>query len=282
LKVPTSALLEKLLLIDRSHLKRAAVLLFHPDPERFATGTFVKIGFFRTDADLLYHDEIHGDLFAQVEKTMDLLRTKYLKAGISYRGIQRVETLAVPEAALREAVLNAIIHKDNASGTPIQISVYSTKLMIWNPGELPAHWTVANLKEKHPSRPFNPDVANTFFRAGMIEAWGRGIERMMDACRAAKVPEPILRSEPFGIWVEFSFPARTTQETTLETTQETTQERILAELKKTPTLTRRQLADVIGLTADGIKYHLNKLRSKGTIRHIGPTKAGHWEISERK
>ena len=105
-------------LLDGSYLKRAAVLLFHPDPERFVTGAFVKIGFFRTNADLLYHDEIHGDLFTQVEKTLDLLLTKYLKAGISYRGIQRVENLPVPEAALREAVLNAVVHKDYAGAPP--------------------------------------------------------------------------------------------------------------------------------------------------------------------
>jgi hypothetical protein len=112
--VPT--LIEKLHLLDGDYLKRAAALLFDPDPERFFTGAFVKIGYFRTNADLLYHDEIHGDLFTQVEKTMDLLLTKYLRAGISYRGIQRVETFPVPEAALREALLNAIIHKDYSWG----------------------------------------------------------------------------------------------------------------------------------------------------------------------
>ena len=169
LRESTRGLIEKLHLVDGTYLKRAALLLFHADPEQFVTGAFVKIGFFRTNADLLYHDEVHGDLFAQVEKTMDLLLTKYLIAAISYEGIQRVETLPVPEDALREALLNALIHKDYASGTPIQISVYHDKLMLWNPGELPPDWTVAKLKAKHASRPFNPDVANAFFRAGMIE-----------------------------------------------------------------------------------------------------------------
>ena len=203
LREAAPTLVEKLRLVDGTYLKRAAVLLFHPDPERFITGAFVKIGFFRTDADLLYHDEVHGDLFAQVAQTQDLLLTKYLRAGISYRGLQRREQFPVPEAALREAVLNAIIHKDYASGTPIQISVYADKLLLWNPGELPPDWTVAKLKGKHPSQPFNPDVANAFFRAGLIEAWGRGIARMMQACRAAGTPPPVLRYEPSGLWVEF-------------------------------------------------------------------------------
>jgi ATP-dependent DNA helicase RecG len=83
--------------------------------------------------------------------TMELLLSKYLRAGISYQGIQRLKQFPVPDAALREAVLNAIIHKDYSSGAPIQISVYQDKLMLWNPGELPLKWTVAKLKGKHPS-----------------------------------------------------------------------------------------------------------------------------------
>jgi ATP-dependent DNA helicase RecG len=206
LREPASGLLDKLNLFDRGHLKRAAVLLFHPDPERFITGTYVKIGYFRTESELLYHDEVHGDLFSQAQKTMELLLTKYLKAAISYRGIHRVETLPVPEEALREAVLNAIIHKDYSVGAPIQIRVYGDCLKIWNPGELPENWSVEKLRKQHSSRPFNPSVANAFFRAGEIEAWGRGIERIFDACQEAGAPEPRIEYEPGDLWVEFLFP----------------------------------------------------------------------------
>jgi ATP-dependent DNA helicase RecG len=76
-------------------------------------------------------------LFTQVNQTIEILLAKYLKAWISYEGLQRVETLPVPEPALREAILNAIVHKEYASGVPVQISVYSDQLMIWNPGQLP-------------------------------------------------------------------------------------------------------------------------------------------------
>ncbi|MBT5269672.1 MAG: transcriptional regulator, partial [Candidatus Marinimicrobia bacterium] len=167
----TAVLISRLHLMDGEYLKRAAVLLFHPDPEQFVTGAYVKIGFFRTDADLLYHDEVHGDLFTQVSKTVDLLLTKYFRAMISYEGLQRVETYPLPEDALREVILNAIIHKDYASSTPVQISVYEDRLMIWNSGQLPDEWGVEDLLRKHPSKPYNPDIANAFFRAGMIESW---------------------------------------------------------------------------------------------------------------
>ena len=207
LKESSAGLMEKLHLWDGTYLKRAAVLAFHPEPERFVTGALVKIGFFRGNDDLRYHDEVRGALFMQVDQTMQVLRTKYLKAAISYQGIQRVETYPVPEAALREAVLNAIIHKDYATGVPVQISVYDDKLMIWNPGQLPPSWTVEKLKQKHASHPFNPDLANVFFRAGEIEAWGRGIERICAACRAAGFPEPAIAHDATGLWITFAYSA---------------------------------------------------------------------------
>ncbi len=80
-------MVEKLRLTESDYLKRAAVLLFHDDPERFVTGAFVKIGFFREDGELLYHDLVQGSLFSQARTTLDLLLTKYLKASISYQDI---------------------------------------------------------------------------------------------------------------------------------------------------------------------------------------------------
>ena len=97
-------LLEKLRLYEGSYLKRAAALLFHPDPEQYVTGAFVKVGFFREGMDLVYQDEVHGNLFQQIVKLMDLLCTKYMKAIITYEGLQRIETLPMPREALREAV----------------------------------------------------------------------------------------------------------------------------------------------------------------------------------
>jgi ATP-dependent DNA helicase RecG len=190
-------------LLDNKYLKRAALLLFHPNPEKFVTGAYIKIGFFRTDSDLLFQDDIHGNLFEQVEKTMELLLTKYTKALISYRGLSRIETYEYPEKALREALLNAVAHKDYAGCTPIQISVYNDKIMIWNMGQLPENWTVEMLQKKHSSIPYNPDIANAFFRSGYIEAWGRGIEKINENCAEAGLPLPLIYYNTGGCWVEF-------------------------------------------------------------------------------
>lgn len=196
-------MLENLKLTENDYLKRATILLFHPDPEKFITGAYIKIGYFETDDDLRFQDEIHGNLFEQVEKTMEILFTKYFKAFISYEGIHRVETFEYPEDAVREALLNAIAHKDYSGLTPIQISVYKDKIMIWNEGQLPESWTVEKLLVKHPSMPYNPDIANTFFRSGYIEAWGRGFSKMTSQFLAAGLPEPLYYYETSGFWVVF-------------------------------------------------------------------------------
>jgi ATP-dependent DNA helicase RecG len=94
-------ILENLKLTEKGCLKRAALLLFHPDLEKFVTNAYIKIGYFESDSDLRFQDEIHGNLFEQVEKTMDLLFTRYIKAMISYEGKFRVENYEYPYDAIR-------------------------------------------------------------------------------------------------------------------------------------------------------------------------------------
>ncbi|MEB0042856.1 ATP-binding protein [Pseudomonas sp. MH10] len=303
------ALLASLQLDEGQYLKRATALLFGTKPERFIPGASIKIGFFLTDDDLRYQDEIRGNLFFQVEKTLELMHSKYLKAYISYEGIQRVERYLFPLQALREALLNAVIHKDYASGIPIQISVYENRVVIWNPGQLPNHWTQQQLLAKHPSHPFNPLLASAFFRAGYVESWGRGIEKILSECRKHNIPPPLFDTGLSGLMLTFcaesgqlaealggnvlphsvQTPAEipsATQETTQEATQEATQEtisgsvseKVVALLRRHPAITRRELAKQLGLSEDGTKYHLDKLRAAAMIRHVGPTKSGRWEV----
>jgi len=219
-------------LIEKHGLRRAACLLFSDRPEKYVSGAWIKIGFFVTDDDLRYQDEIHGNLFEQVEKTLDLLQTKYLKAYISYQGLLRRETFLFPDGALREAVLNAVVHKDYSSGIPIQISVYDDRIVLWNAGDLPDHWTLERLLGKHPSCPFNPLLANAFFHAGYIESWGRGIEKIDRECRAHGIEPPLydfgmaglmltFRANPEHLQEVLEQSSETTPITTSMTTQET-------------------------------------------------------------
>ncbi|HPQ38658.1 MAG TPA: ATP-binding protein, partial [Synergistaceae bacterium] len=213
-------LLDKLNLMEEGSLKRAAVLLFHEAPDRLITGAFVKIGFFISDSEIVYHDEIRGSLFSQAHTVIDLLCTKYMKAIISYRGIQRIEQFPVPYDALREAVLNALVHRDYAVPSPIQIRVYEDRLKIWNPAVLPEGWNLEKLLGLHASYPYNPHVANAFFRSGEIESWGRGIERIFSACTQAETPLPSIRLDGHDLWMEFTFSEQYLVAATREIAQE--------------------------------------------------------------
>jgi ATP-dependent DNA helicase RecG len=281
-----AALVEKLHLTEGGLLKRAASLLFHADPEKFTTGACVKLGFFRTDSDLLYQDVIGGDLFTQVDKTLDLLTTKYLRAGISYQGTQRLERLPIPEAALREAVINAIAHKDYGAAIPTQISVYENKLIIWNAGQLPPDWTLTRLMAKHPSQPANPDIARALFLAGKIESWGRGIDLICKACQALDGPAPRFACDSVGFWVEFPFPSPTEEpgtsvKTPVKTpvkTRAKTPDRILEALSASPNLTLTELAMSIGKSVSAVERASAKLVKEGRLKYVGPRKGGHWEV----
>lgn len=114
----------------------------------------------------------------------------------------------------------AMLHKDYASHIAIQISVYPDKLMIWNPGQLPTDWTREKLMTKHASHPFNPDIANAFFRAGLIESWGRGIERITEACEQDGCPVPVWMLEPGGLWVTFAYSPDQALQVTDQVTEE--------------------------------------------------------------
>ena len=227
----------KLNLFDGSYLKRAAALLFCEEPEQFGLGAYVKIGFFRTNTDLLYQDEIRGNIFSQVDKTVEMLTTKYMKAYIHYEGIQRIERLL----------------------------------------------------GRHPSIPNNPLLAAAFFRAGYIESWGRGIEKIKTECKMAEAMEPEIQYAFGGVEVTFTGEIPVTSESrepinnksTLKSSESTlkTPAKIREIIENDKIITIPQIAEKLGLTTWAIKKQMSKLQAKGIIKRIGPDKGGHWEVA---
>jgi ATP-dependent DNA helicase RecG len=112
---------------------------------------------------------------------------------ISYEGIRRVEKRPYPRDSLREAVVNSIVHSDYGANNPIQIKVFPDRLTIFNEGSPPSDWTVETLLTSHESRPGNPSIATVFHRAGMIENFGRGIEKIMNEYKGQSVKPPMFR-----------------------------------------------------------------------------------------
>jgi ATP-dependent DNA helicase RecG len=219
-------LLDNLALIENGELTRAAVMLFHHNPERFVFGAFVKIGYFETGADLRYYDEFHGSLITVADEIVETIYRKYFKAIISYKDVQRIETYPIPKDALREVIYNAMVHRDYTSGIPVQIKVFPDSVIIYNDGSLPTSWTVANLLEKHRSQPPNPKIAYGFYRAGYIETWGRGIERIAEACEATGISMPTFKVSGNEIAVTFHIDKRSDQAGAQDTINESDTEKI--------------------------------------------------------
>jgi ATP-dependent DNA helicase RecG len=192
---------KNLRLTDGDKLKRSAVLLFGKDPRNFYINAFVKIGKFgKSDDELLSQEVIEGNAFELANQTLDILDKKYFTKSISYDGLQRIETTEYPYEAIREVLLNAIVHRQYL-GAPIQISIYDDKLMIWNYGTLPEDLTLEDLKKKHTSHPRNPFLADVFFKGGLIESWGRGTLKIISECKAAGLPQPETKVMSGGIVV---------------------------------------------------------------------------------
>lgn len=283
-------LMEKLRLTNAGYYTNAAMLLFSKEPDRWQLGAYTKIGFFETDADLCYQDEIHGSILEQIDKIMEVLHLKYMKARISYEGIQRIERYFVSDEALREALLNALCHKRYESCTPIQISVYEDRLYIANCGQLPENWTVDSLMSKHVSRPYNPSIANVYYLAGFIESWGRGIEKMCRACEEDGSPLPKYTIHPGDIMICFNAAEdriirtsinRVTERVTEKVTERVTEaeKELLGLLLEDPAFTYTVLAKKLGVSRKTVSERIRSLKEKGIIQRIGSDSKGYWKVN---
>ncbi|MCL2063382.1 MAG: winged helix-turn-helix transcriptional regulator [Candidatus Cloacimonetes bacterium] len=313
LDIDDATLIQNLTLTENNYLKRAAILLFHQNPEYWVTGAYIKIGFFQTGADLIYQDEIRGPLISMPDRALDTIYTKYLKGIIRYEGIQRIDSYIVARSALREALLNAVVHKDYNTGVPIQIKVFPDKVIVFNTGGLPESWTVDTLLSPHSSVQRNPFIAEVFFRSGMIEAWGRGIEKIMIACKEYDNPLPVFSSNRSGTDITFnSIPLSNNGEIIGANIGEIysanngeiigandlnekypvkypikypineTKNGIINAISKNPEITIEQLATEIGISIPGIKKNINQLKKLGIIERKGGNKNGQWILSNNE
>jgi ATP-dependent DNA helicase RecG len=189
----TLEILEKLRLAKDGKIKRAAIILFAKDPIKFYPNILVKIGRFTgADEDLTFQEVEEGNLVQLLFGVTDQLNRKFLTKQIDFRGLQRIEKGEYPVAAIREMLLNALVHR-NYMGSSIQLRVYDNKLSIWNEGNLPEGLDYESLKRNHNSRPRNPIIAEACFKAGYIDSWERGTLKIYKSCLEADLPEPEIK-----------------------------------------------------------------------------------------
>jgi ATP-dependent DNA helicase RecG len=173
--------------------------LFGKNPAKFYPNTFVKVGRFREN-DILFHDVVEGNLITLLREITNQLNHKYFTQKIHFEGLYRVETGEYPAPAIREMLLNALVHR-NYTGAMTQIRVYDDDINVWNDGGLPAGISSEALKRPHRSNPRNPIIADVCFKGGLIDSWGSGTIRIIDTCKQAELPEPELIEQDGGFSV---------------------------------------------------------------------------------
>ena len=198
-----TTVLAKLGLLREGQLLRAAVLLFAKEPRQFYPSGFVKIGRFRSPTLIVDDREIYGTLLDQVDGVMQYFR-EHLQTRFEFSGeIAREVIWEYPLEALREAITNAACHRDYLENMHTQVRWYDDQVVFFNAGGLPEPLRLEDLKKPHPSVPRNRKIAEMFFYMGWIEQWGRGIQKIINECAAAGLPEPEFEERTGGLWVTF-------------------------------------------------------------------------------
>lgn len=275
------------LLDENGHLKNAALLLFGKDPLKFFTSVRFKIGRFGVDeADLLIQDVIEGNIIQMADRVVEVLKAKYLTSPVRFDGMQRKEELEVPIEALREMLYNSITHKDY-TGADIQMHVYNDHVEIWNDGELPEGYDEKVLYDKHSSKPRNRNIADTMFKAGFIDTWGRGYKKIHDGFEEVGLPMPTVKSHCGGTLVTFQrgydvVSGRknvSSDVTSLSPVQLTERQKKICDLIDDDAfISGKKMSLVLSVDLRTIRRDIAAMQKKGVLLREGNTSAGRWVV----
>lgn len=166
-----------------------------------------------------------------------------------------------------------------ADNVPVQIRIEDDAMYISNCSMLPFGWTAETLLDSHSSKPYNPDIARVFYRAGYIESWGRGIQKIRDACKNLGTDEPEYMVHGEDIMVKFKAlqSAKVTEKVTEKVTD--IENRILVILRERLYVTYDEMAKEVGVSRKTISQKIKMLKEKGIITRVGSAKKGYWTIT---
>lgn len=273
------SLIEKLRLSDSDKIKRAAIIMFGSDPGRFYPNISVKIGRFgKSDDDLKFQEIIEGNLFKILFEVPEMLNNKFLTKRIDFEGLQRIEKGEYPVAALREMLLNSLVHKDY-SGAPVQIRVYDDKISFWNEGTLPNGLSFESLKRTHPSRPRNPLIADVCFKGGFIDAWGRGTLKIINSCKEAGLPEPEMKEVDGGFLVTI-FKDRYSEEQLKKLSLNDRQLNAVLFVKENKKITNKDYQTLVNTSERTALRDLERLVELNVLEKIGEKKGTYYQLKK--
>ena len=264
-------LFDKLGLVKDGQLKRAAIILFGKDPKQFYISAYVKIGRFSKDStDLKYQDVEEGNIIMLLREVLMRLNQKYLIRPVTFEGMYRIEKGEYPDSALREMLLNSLIHR-NYLGSFIHIWVYDDRICIWNDGGLPEGITLESLWYNHSSKPRNKLIAEVCFKGGLIDAWGRGTTKIIDSCRAEGLPDPELTERDGGFLVTL-FKNQFSDENLRKMGLNERQIRAVLYVKENGRITNREYQELNGVAGRTALRDLDELTSMNIFKRHGDGK----------
>lgn len=210
LSEPIEKVLSHLELIKNEVLTNAAAVLFLKDTRSDYPQCLIRMARFLgkdETADFLDNQRAYGHAFQLLEDAHVFLR-RHLPIASFYpkTGLQRIDRPALPSLAVREALINAICHRDYTNrSTSISLAIFDDRLEIWNIGTLPPQLSIESLKHSHGSYPRNKLIADVFYYRKFIEGWGTGTVKMIKMCQEENLPTPEFLERSGGLCVVFKF-----------------------------------------------------------------------------
>ena len=292
-KLKPKTVLQNMELLENDKFRNAGVLLFCNQISRFIRSGTITCALFmgKTKTKVIDVKEFNLDLYTNYERAIDYfkshLRTEYIIKGSG----PRKEILELPEEALREAVLNAIAHRDYFSSANVQISIYHDRIVIDNPGGLLNDLKVEDLYEK--SHPRNKLLFGLMQRMDLVETIGSGLMRINEMMEEYLLPHPIIHVSRAIFSITFERPdlQKMSVEQRLERYHELgdrlgdrlgdSQVKILELIKDNPKISIPELAEKIEISTTAVEKNLRKLKEGEIIKRVGSAKGGYWEIVGR-
>jgi len=276
-------LLKKLGLMHDNKMTNASILLFGKDPKKFFHNTFLRCGRFKDNAKEEFFDikDFDGNIFENLDSSIKFLQD-HLRVSARIEGLLRREKWEIPIEALREAMINALIHRDYLSSGFTYIEVYDSEIIIKNPGQLPKQLTIKSLYVEHGSFPKNPLLAQILYYTGLIDIWGRGTVNISRTLSKEGLEKPIFDESSGYFRIIFKRPKKAIGDTLGEKLGEKLGEnflKIMQLIQENKHVTTKQLSEKIGISTTAIDNNILKLKKKGLIKRIGPDKGGYWEIN---
>lgn len=240
------------------------MLLFGTERERHFPDAWIQAGRFATTdkTHILDRVEIRSIPVRGVEEAIAFVQ-KHAWHGAEFGAVRRKDRWTLPPEAVREAVINAVVHTDYAQrGAPIRLSIFDDRLEVENPGLLPFGLTIEDLPYGV-SKLRNRVIGRAFHALGLIEQWGSGVQRMTTACRAAGLAAPVFEE----LATRFRVTIRTTQ--VGPTAVDETDQAILDRLGEGQGLATSEIAAAIGRSPRATRTRLARLVGRGLVREIG-------------